>query len=121
MARSRKSAKNAGTAFETLTANYLREALNNDNIERLRTNGANDRGDIGNVRLPNGELVAVECKDLGGKYEIGPWLNEVETERINYNAVAGVVVAKRRGHGRPEDQVVVMTLKDLAVLIRGEG
>lgn len=121
MARNRRSAKGAGTAMETLVAKALREGTGNPNVERLRTSGANDRGDIGNVRTASGRLVCVEVKDKGGQYLVGPWLNEVETERINYDAEIGVVVAKRRGTTKPGEQVVLMTVRDLIELLTDGG
>ncbi len=46
-------------------------------------------------------------------------LTEAETERGNDDAVAGLVVLKRHGNANPADQLVVMTLRDLAALITG--
>ena len=117
MARNRKSAKAAGTWLESAMTKCLKKELNNPNIERLRTAGANDRGDIGNVRLPNGELLAVECKNAGGTFSVGTWLVEAERERINYGAAASVVIAKRRGTTDPLEQVVITTVRDLIEMI----
>jgi hypothetical protein len=115
MGRSLKSAKAAGAQFETSIANYLADEID-DRIERRRLSGAFDRGDISGLRINNERLV-VECKNYGGKLSTGPWLNEAETERINDGAIAGLVVAKRRGTTNPAEQIVLMTLKDLAALI----
>lgn len=119
MTRSRASAKKAGTAFETLIANYLATALEDDRIERRARNGARDRGDISGLRHM-GERLVIEAKDYGGRLEVGPWLTEAEIERGNDDAVAGLVVAKRRGNGNPADQLVIMTLRDLVALLTGE-
>jgi hypothetical protein len=119
MGRSLKSAKTAGTAFETSIANYLADEID-DRIERRRLSGAFDRGDISGLRISNQRLV-VECKNYGGKLLTGPWLNETETERINDGAIAGFVVAKRKGTTDPAQQIVLMTLKDLAALINSSN
>lgn len=51
MTRSRRSAKQAGTRFETAIAAALAAALDDDRIERRTRNGAKDRGDIAGIRL----------------------------------------------------------------------
>ena len=62
MTRSRRSAKAAGTRFETSIANALATALDDDRIERRARNGSKDRGDIAGVRL-HSQRVVIECKD----------------------------------------------------------
>ena len=81
--------------------------------------GAADKGDIGGLRTEWNQRVVVEVKDHGGKYQVGPWLNEVETERINDDAEVTVVVAKRRGITDPLQQTVLMTVADLIALLTG--
>lgn len=117
MARSRASAKAAGSRFERLVADYLSDQVD-DRIDRRVRNGAKDRGDIAGVRHM-GERVVIECKDVA-RWSPGEWISEAETERVNDDAIAGVVVAKRRGKGAPGDQVVLMTLADLVALLIGE-
>jgi hypothetical protein len=51
---------------------------------------------------------------------ISAWLAEAEIERLNNDAVAGLVVAKRRGKGQPGGQLVLTTLADLVALLTGE-
>lgn len=118
MPRSRASAKAAGTRHETSLVNYLSAVLDDDRIERRAKNGALDRGDIASVRAHDQRLV-IEAKDYGGRYDVGTWLREAETERVNDGALAGVVIAKRRGTTDPGDQVVIMTTRDLVALISG--
>lgn len=115
MARSRKTAKDAGTRFETLTAAHIARHTGLD-VERRRLAGIADRGDLSGLRVPGGRLV-VECKDYGGRFEVGPWLNEAERERVNDGALAGFVIAKRRGTTNPGEQVVMMTLNDLLAIL----
>jgi hypothetical protein len=47
--RSRASAKKAGSAFETLVANYLASTVD-DRVERRTRNGGKDRGDLSGLR-----------------------------------------------------------------------
>lgn len=121
VSRTRASAKQAGSRFETQVACYLAANVD-DRIERRRLTGAKDRGDIAGVRIRatvgDGRVV-VECKDYGGRIEAGTWLNEVDTERFNDSAEAGIVVAKRRGTTDPAEQIVLMTLADLVALLTG--
>lgn len=118
MARSRASAKQAGSSFERLIADYLAETVD-DRIDRRPKTGAKDKGDIGGLRHM-GQRVVVEAKDYGGQIKAAEWTAEAEVERGNDDAGVGLVVAKRRGTRDPGDQWVVMTLRDLASLITGE-
>ncbi|MGQ4574923.1 hypothetical protein ACUH93_00705 [Dermabacteraceae bacterium P7006] len=118
MARQRASARQAGTRMERMVADYLADVLEDDRIDRRVKTGAKDRGDIAGLRHL-GQRVVVEVKDYGGRYTVGPWLDEAEVERGNDDAGVGVVVAKRARKGRPEDQVVFMTLRDFASLLSG--
>lgn len=118
MSRSRASAKAAGTSHETAIVKYLQVLLpNGDYIERRRLNGANDTGDIGGIRTLQGQRVVVEAKNYGGRVQVGPWLKEARTEAVNDGAPVGVVVAKRLGTTDPGSQIVLMELRDLAVLL----
>lgn len=119
MTRSRASAKAAGTRFESSIAGYLAEHVD-ERIERRARYGAKDRGDVSGVRTFRGGRVVIEAKDYGGRYQVGDWINETDTERLNDDAVCGVVVAKRRGTAYPGDQIVMMTLADLVALLTGE-
>lgn len=119
MARNRASAKQAGARFERTVADYLASALTDDRIDRRVKTGAKDKGDIGGVRHM-GERLAIECKDYGGRFLIGPWLNEAEIARGNDDALTGLVIAKRRGTTDPAEQVVLMTLGNLTALLTGQ-
>jgi hypothetical protein len=116
--RNRASAKAAGSRFERLIADCLAHHVD-DRIDRRVKTGAKDRGDIAGLRHMGGRVV-LELKDYGGRYLLGPWLNEAETERGNDDAIAGAVVIKRRATGDPLEQVVVMTVRDLIALLTGE-
>lgn len=107
-----------GARFERLMADYLAAALDeHDSIDRQVKTGTLDRGDIRGVKA-HGQPLAVECKNYA-KPQIGPWLDEAERERGNIDGLAGVVIYKRHGKGRPGDQLVVMTARDFAALIAG--
>jgi hypothetical protein len=118
LSRSRSSAKNAGTSFETLIASYL--ALHvDDRIERRAKSGAKDRGDISGLRVL-GNRVVVEAKDYGGRMLPGTWVEEAAVEAGNDDAAAGIVAIKRKGTRAAGDQFVLMTVDDLVTLITGD-
>lgn len=116
MSRSRASARQAGPKFERDVADCFARELGDDRIDRRVKTGAKDKGDIAGLRV-RGLRVVVEVKEYGGRFEVGKWLKEAETERINDDALAGIVVAKRRGTTDPLEQVVFMTMADLLALI----
>ncbi len=118
MARSRASAKAAGTTFETSIATHLAAHVD-DRIERRTRNGAKDRGDIGGVRVL-GNRVVLELKEYGGRLLPGVWLTEAEVEAGNDDAIAGLVIAKRRGVTDPGRQWVLMDVDSLIALVTGE-
>ena len=117
MTRTRASAKKAGSSFERSQADYLAAKVD-DRIDRRVKNGQKDRGDIGGLRHMGGRVV-VECKDYGGRLMPGPWIGEAETERGNDDALAGIVIAKRRGTTSPGQQFVLMTVDNLIAILTG--
>ncbi|MGW6017829.1 hypothetical protein ACWFNS_07485 [Oerskovia enterophila] len=118
MTRNRSSAKAAGSRFERSIADGLAQALNDDRIDRRVKTGAKDRGDIGGVRI-HGQRLVIEAKDCS-RQELPKWTREAQLEAGNDDALAGVVVAKRRGSTNPLDQWVHMTVRDLVALITGQ-
>lgn len=119
MGRSRATAKAAGSSFERLVADYLRDELGDDVIDRRVKTGAKDRGDIGGVKTIRGGRVVIEAKNYGGQFKVTEWLREAEIERGNDDAAVGVVCAKVRGKTAPEEQVVFMNLATFALLLQG--
>lgn len=117
MGRSRASAKAAGSRFERSIADALATHVD-DRIDRRAKTGAKDKGDIGGVRHMGGRVV-IECKDTA-RLELGVWTRETDIERGNDDAIAGLIVHKRRGSGDPLDQYVTTTLRDLIALLTGE-
>lgn len=115
MSRSRRSAKDAGTRFERMVADYLASVLG-DGVDRQVKTGPRDTGDIRGVSM-GGRGVAVECKDYAGRHELPQWLREAEAERANRGAAYGVVAWKRRGTADPAEQYVTMTLGTFAAML----
>lgn len=118
MTRNRRSARQAGTEFERLMADWLAIRLDDDRIDRRVKTGSQDRGDIAGVRHMGGRIV-IECKDYGGRLRPAEWADEVEVERGNDDALAGVVFAKRKGTRDPAKQWVLMTAEEYAAHITG--
>jgi hypothetical protein len=117
--RNRATAKQAGAKFERLIADGLAIALEDTRIDRRVKTGAKDCGDIANVRIGEHKLV-IECKDRGGQFFAAEWVGEAEAERFNDKALAGIVIAKRKGTTDPMEQYVVMTVSELVALLRGD-
>lgn len=117
MSRNRTTARKAGAAFERAIADYLRETLKDDSIDRQVKTGSRDLGDIRGVTDAHGNPIAVECKDYGGRLHPSTWIHEAHTEAANKNTNTGIIIAKRRGTTQPGDQWVITTLKDLTHLI----
>ena len=118
MSRTRRSARQAGTRFESLIVAYLAAHVD-DRIERRRLSGSKDRGDVSGLRHMGGRIV-VECKDTA-RINLAGWAAEAEIARGNDDALAGIVVHKRHGRGRAAEQWVTMTLADLVSLLTGNN
>lgn len=116
--RNHRSARQAGARFEREIADALANYVD-DRIDRRVKTGAQDKGDIGGVRL-HGERVVIECKNESGVAKLGTWYGEAEQERINDTALAGLVVFKRHGVADPLDQWFAGTLRDLIFLLGGD-
>lgn len=115
MTRSRASAKQAGSSFERDIADYFK-VNGYPFADRRVTTGAKDRGDIGGVHLGAHRLV-IECKNYAGKLEASTWVREAQQEATNDGALAGLVIAKRRGTTNPAEQYVLTTVQDLTNLL----
>lgn len=118
MTRSRATAKAAGTSFETLMANYLAQALDDDRIERRAKTGAKDRGDIGGIRI-HGQRLVIECKNHS-RLDLAGWIVQAQIEAGNDDALAGIVIHKRRGTAKPERMYVTMTVAELVAILTGQ-
>ena len=105
--------KAKGTAFERLIADHLKTWW--PYADRAPLTGNKDRGDISGIPGLVWELK--NAKTL----RLSEWLEEAETERQNANADHGLLVVKRRGHGRPADQYAILTLGQLIHLLKDAG
>lgn len=115
MARNRQSAKKAGTAFESLIAKGLREALGDNTIERAPRWGSVDKGDIINVSI-DGYPIVIQAKDVA-RLALPSWTEQARVQAVNAQALCGVVVHKRVGTTDPMKQWVSCTVGDLVALI----
>ena len=115
MARNRQSAKKAGTAFESLIAKGLREALQDNTIERAPRWGSVDKGDIINVSI-DGHPIVIQAKDVA-RQALPLWTEQARLQAANAQALVGLVVHKRVGTTNPMEQWVSCTLGDLVALI----
>src|SRR5881398_1255336 len=86
-----------GGWFERKVADYMAAKLDDDGVDRQIHTGRNDKGDIRGVKI-SGQRVAVEVKHVA-KLNLAGWVTEAEVERGNLDAIAGVVVHKRKGKG----------------------
>jgi hypothetical protein len=118
MTRNRASAKQAGAKAEREVANYLAQALNDDRIDRRVKTGNKDRGDIGGVRI-HGQRLAIEVKNCA-RTDLAGWTAEAQTEAGNDDALAGIVIAKRKGTTNVGRWYVHMTVEELIALITGQ-
>jgi hypothetical protein len=113
--RNHTSAKKAGSSFERSIADSFAWNLQDDRIDRRVKSGAQDKGDIGGLRTRDGCRLVVECKNTT-RLDLGHWVREAGVEAENDNAIAGIVVHKRRGKADPLEQYVTMTLRDLLLI-----
>jgi len=97
-----------------LVADGLAKALNDDRIDRAPLRGTGDRGDIAGLVSPFGRVV-VECKNVA-RMDLAGWVDEAGVERGNADAIAGVVIHKRRGKGGVMEQYVTMSVRDFLAL-----
>lgn len=125
--RNRNSAKRAGANFEIRMAEHLREALDNDSIDRQPKNGSKDLGDIARVgyRTPGVQGVPIvwESKNTAS-INLTAATREAQAEAANYHEKNGgeypiaVVNHKRHGASAPEKQWVTMEVGEFVRLLR---
>lgn len=115
MRRNLRSAKTAGSRFERLIADHLDARLYGLHVDRQVKTGARDSGDIAGVHLA-GKRIAIECKNVT-RMDLPKWTREAHAEAGNIGGAAGLVIHKRHGNGKPEDQWVTMTVTDLVTII----
>ncbi len=118
MTRTRATAKQAGAKAERDVADYLAQALDDDRIDRRVKTGNKDRGDIGGVRV-RGQRLTIEVKNCA-RTDLAGWTAEAQTEAGNDDALAGIVIAKRKGTTNVGRWYVHMTVTELIALITGQ-
>lgn len=101
MTRSRRTAREAGTKWETAIVAALIDA-GWPHTERRRLAGSNDRGDIAGITG-----VCIEAKNTN-RLELAAAVDEAKTEAANAGARIGVAWIKRKGKASPLDGYVVM-------------
>ena len=114
MTRSRASAKQAGTRFESAIVAYL-VSRGWRHAERRAKTGALDKGDI--TGIPG---VVIEAKDVA-KITLAEFLREAQVEAENAGAMVGAAWIKRRGKPSPADAYVVMDGETFTHLLREAG
>lgn len=103
--------KAKGTAFETSLLPLLEQYW--PHTERRATEGRNDRGDFA---MPGNRLYIVEAKNEK-TLKLPEWWRETETEALNAGVPFGLLVHKRRGTTKPEEQWTTLALGQLLKLI----
>lgn len=114
MARSRASAKAAGTRWEASIVDALK-AHGWHHAERRAKNGSKDRGDVTGV-----VGVVIEAKDTA-RFEAARFLAEAHTERDNDGAAIGLAWIKRRGKADAADGYVLMDGRTAMQLLKEAG
>src|SRR5699024_952382 len=117
MARNRTSAKQAGSRFERLIADYLAEHID-DRIDRRVKTGSADKGDIAGLRHL-GQRIVVECKNTS-RISLSTWMTEAHTAMGNDDAGAAIIAHKSHGKGSAGEQWVTMALDDFVALLTGQ-
>ena len=114
MTRSRASAKQAGTRWESAIVDYPASRGWRHADRRAKT-GALDKGDI--TGIPG---VVIEAKDVA-KISLAEFLREAQAEAENAGAMVGAAWIKRRGKASPADAYVVMDGETFTHLLREAG
>jgi hypothetical protein len=92
--------RDIGTAAETAVVRVLR-ANGFPQAERRSLRGQLDAGDITGTPGLCWEVKGGEAARTASDHQVGLWLAETETERVNAGADIGILVVQRRGIGAP--------------------
>lgn len=114
MTRSRRTAKQAGTAWESAIRDYLRDR-GWPHAERRARTGTKDQGDITGLIG-----VCVEAKNTN-RIEPASFLDQALEEGSNAGADISVAWIKRRGKTSPEHGYVLMDGATLVRLLKAAG
>ena len=110
--------KNKASAYERSIVNYLRD--NNYDADRTRAGWTDDRGDIHGITNSEGKPFTFECKNHR-RDNLPGWIVELEREIANAGGDIGVVVHKKHGTTKPEDQYASLPLGMLVQLLKEAG
>lgn len=114
MTRSRRTAKAAGTAWETAIVTYLR-GRGWPHAERRARTGAHDLGDITGV-----VGVCIEAKNTN-RIELANFLDQANDEGANAGAEVAAAWIKRRGKTSPEHGYVLLEGATFTRLLKAAG
>lgn len=114
MTRTRRSAKQAGTRWESAIVGYL-VAQGWPHAERRARTGAQDKGDITGV-----VGVCIEAKDVS-RIELARFANETAIETANAGAAIGAAWIKRRGKASPAEGYVLLDGATFTQLLKEAG
>lgn len=128
-ARSRATAKAAGSTLERVVADALAN-LWQTHIDRKVKTGSKDQGDIGGMTV-GGNPVVIECKNVRTLNLTG-WWGEALAEKVNVATaliakgrapeyVHAIVVFKRHGKAAGEEQWALMPVGELVRLLEAAG
>jgi hypothetical protein len=88
-------AKAMGTAVESAAVRHL-QANGYPDAERIVLHGSADHGDILLRRRPT---IVAECKRAQRGVQLGPWIDELVSEKVNAAAEFGLLIMKQKGAG----------------------
>lgn len=114
MSRSRRTAKQAGTSWESAIRDYL-IARGWPHAERRARTGARDQGDITGVIG-----VCIEAKNTN-RIELASFLDQAMEEGVHAGADVSAAWIKRRGKTSPESGYVLMDGATFTRLLRQAG
>lgn len=103
-ARNRRSARSAGTRWESAIVAYLKDQ-GWPHARRKAKTGGRDEGD---VTPGDGWPVVIEAKDARAR-DLAGWVAEAEAEAEHAGASVGVVWSKVTGKPSPADGYVIMS------------
>jgi hypothetical protein len=112
------TAKQKGTAMETLVREYLNDA-GFVHAHRTPLQGGGDTGDINGIANTVGRKVAIQVKNQR-KFDLSGWLNATVEQASRLGNALPALIVKRPGKGKSNlgDTYVVMRLTDLVDLLK---
>lgn len=119
MGRSIRSAKSAGTQFETAVCRYFTDILGIE-VKRMPKQGSKDRGDVADLCV-HGRPLTVECKNPGknSKFPLPTWWGETEVECENNHTDLGVLLIRKFGTSDTGKSWAVVSHRMFAALSGG--